>query len=63
MWTSLAYLLLEFWFSAKEVCELSQNQKHEIKNLPNINKIVHISLVLDFKFLQKSKTIILKIVE
>ena len=34
----------------------------EIKNPPNINKIIHISLVLDFKFLQKSNTIVLKIV-
>ena len=52
-----------FNFLPKKFVNYHKIKKREIKNLPNINKIVHISLVLDFKFLQKSKTIILKIVE
>merc|ERR1712062_856854 len=52
------HLLLEFQFLPKNFVNYHKIKKRDIKNLPNINKIVHISLVLDFKFLQKSKTII-----
>ena len=38
-------------------------QKCQIKNPPNINKIVHKSYIVDFKFLKKLKTNALVIVE
>ena len=44
-----------FNFLPKKFVNYHKIKKREIKNLPNINKIVHVSLVLDFKFLQKQK--------
>ena len=51
-----------FNFLPKKFVSYHKIKTREIKNPPNINKIIHISLVLDFKFLQKSNTIVLKIV-